>query len=685
MKIGNRNFLILKEIIEKKDSITGKELENKFHLTRKQLSYGLGKINSYLKSCGYPEITRAANGRIFVHQDVISGLNMDKLERENEEIIFSKEERIDILYLMLLTSQQELSLQHFISELKVSKNTVLSDLKKLSATLSESRLILSYERQSGYTLIGSEYDKRQLLTITLSNLIIQYNHSFIVRNICDILPEEIARIRTMLMDIERELDRRFAGEMLKLNSYLFTIIFRRIREGLILDSLPEDLRAIDDTVEYGVIKNHVHQWKIDNSDECMYLTAHIQGMKIESAGRVWDVVNEFRLRKAIEKVIDDYEKLADIHFAEKEELEDLLVHHCRPALYRIRYDFHIGLDITPHVLPEYEREHMLVRQVIEPLEEAVYSATSFRYDSNTETKSKVIKKKKIPEKELVYITLIIASYAMQSDLRPRAVVVCQNGITVSRILTSLLHNLFSEIQFVKCMSVEQFEHYKETYDVVFSTIPLQAECSVYIVDPLMTEKQQENLRKTVLRHLPDRYQGNVKNRERIRSTVRYSNNEMNSIQNETVYKYEVGRQLHLKDLLICSHIRVANADMEWKEAIEFAAMPLLFERKIQIHYVEAVINNIIDNRPYLAIADGVVIAHAGIDAGVNDVGMTMLVLPNEISILGYMKAKVIIILATPDYEIHLTALNELVFILEDARKLKKIQNAKTVEDIVELL
>ena len=155
MKIGNRYFLILKEIIEKKDSITGKELENKFHLTRKQLSYGLGKINSYLKSCGYPEITRAANGRIFVHQDVISRLNMDKLERENEEIIFSKEERIDILYLMLLTSQQELSLQHFISELKVSKNTVLSVLKKLSATLSESRLILSYERQSGYNLFCS--------------------------------------------------------------------------------------------------------------------------------------------------------------------------------------------------------------------------------------------------------------------------------------------------------------------------------------------------------------------------------------------------------------------------------------------------------------------------------------------------------------------------------------------------
>ena len=38
MKIGKRYFLILKEIVENSDNITGKELESKFHLTRKQLS-----------------------------------------------------------------------------------------------------------------------------------------------------------------------------------------------------------------------------------------------------------------------------------------------------------------------------------------------------------------------------------------------------------------------------------------------------------------------------------------------------------------------------------------------------------------------------------------------------------------------------------------------------------------------
>lgn len=141
----------------------------------------------------------------------------------------------------------------------------------------------------------------------------------------------------------------------------------------------------------------------------------------------------------------------------------------------------------------------------------------------------------------------------------------------------------------------------------------------------------------------------------------------------------------MKDVLKGKHIRVMKESLEWQEAIEFAAVPLLYDHSIQVRYVNAIIDNIVENRPYLMIADSVIIAHAGVNSGVNDVGIAIMVLPEKISVLDYMEAKVIIVLATPDYERHLTALNELILILEDEEKLEKMKYAKKPEDILELL
>lgn len=182
MEIGNRNLLILKDIIEYRDTITGKELENKFHLSRKQLSYGLGKINQFLSQHNYPEITRLTNGKMSVPIQLEDVLDQDWFEDEKQELWFSKEERVDIIRLMVLIAKEDLSLQHFISELKVSRNTVLTDLKKVDSELKSGGLILNYGRKTGYCVTGSEYAKRQMIFVVLNRILIQYRHSFLARN-----------------------------------------------------------------------------------------------------------------------------------------------------------------------------------------------------------------------------------------------------------------------------------------------------------------------------------------------------------------------------------------------------------------------------------------------------------------------------------------------------------------------
>ena len=65
MYLDSRSYMIFQEIVDN-SSATGKGLEEKFHLTRKQLSYSFDKINDYLRDNGHPEIKRLKTGYFMV-------------------------------------------------------------------------------------------------------------------------------------------------------------------------------------------------------------------------------------------------------------------------------------------------------------------------------------------------------------------------------------------------------------------------------------------------------------------------------------------------------------------------------------------------------------------------------------------------------------------------------------------
>lgn len=57
---------------------------------------------------------------------------------------------------------------------------------------------------------------------------------------------------------------------------------------------------------------------------------------------------------------------------------------------------------------------------------------------------------------------------------------------------------------------------------------------------------------------------------------------------------------------------------DWKEAVSLGRRPLLEKGLIQERYLQTMIRQILIQRPYIMVADGVIIAHAAIDAGVNE-------------------------------------------------------------------
>lgn len=68
--------------------------------------------------------------------------------QRREDLVFLEEERQAMIFLLAFAQFEELSVYYFQEFLFVSKNTILKDLKKLRALLSERNVTLEYSRKS---------------------------------------------------------------------------------------------------------------------------------------------------------------------------------------------------------------------------------------------------------------------------------------------------------------------------------------------------------------------------------------------------------------------------------------------------------------------------------------------------------------------------------------------------------
>lgn len=637
MELDSRSYVIFQEIIEN-SSITGKLLEEKFNLTRKQLSYSFIKINDYLKDNGHPEIKRLRTGYVQIPGSVIEQYSTKGTRAEKLTFTYSDEERAYWIELRLLCREEELSTYHFMEELQISKNTLISDLKKVQERVEKFGLKLSYNRKDGYRLLGSEYHKRELLTFELRKLLNMPSGEQNLNRIYRISKEEVEELRKNIEEIEQKLQLQFTDERIKELLYIFYFVLLRIKRGNHMEDREEN-HLVTATKEYSVAATLADKYKIWDECEIAYFAVQIQISKIHNRN-YGDMGNMRLLRGAGLHMLKCFETLSCVKLDGRVEFLEMLYQHMKPAVYRIWYGYHVEPDITDMILPKYQYLQEIVRKAVNPYERYL--------------------KCKFPESELVYITLLFAACLhkegklMQIRQKERAVVVCTNGLTISQYLFVSLSELFPEIEFTKCLSVRDFYDCSEDFQIVFSTVRLKTDKKQFLVSPFPDEPAKKVFREKVL--------------EKIK-----------------ISEEQMLLQSHLSVLLPNERILIAEEKPEWHNAVWMAAEPLLEGNYINRNYVEKAIAMIEVEKHFIMIADGVVIVHAGIDDGVYAMGMSLLKLPEKISFNGYMEADIVFVLATPDMTSHLPALYELFDFLEDENSIQFLRRAQNSQQITHLI
>lgn len=687
MYLDLRSYTVLRAVADN-PAITGKELEQSLQMSRKQLSYDIEKINYYLESSGFEPIVRLKTGRFQIAARVVDEFRSEAAEPPSYTYNYSDEERSHLIILRLLCRHEELSTYHFTDELQISKNTLMTDMRKIQERIKGRELSIVYTRKDGYRLDGSEYRKRVLMIEAIRSILAIPGGMEKLKHRFNVPEEELIFLHQCIGEIEKKLGVRFTDDRLEELPCILYFIILRITNWHTLKQLPDFYgvagnAAIQGTQEYEVMKEFAGNFRITSVNEVIYLTTQILVSNIKTNHNEERDIGE-RLLDTARQIIGKFEELSCTQIREKEELLNALLQHLGPAYYRLRYHYHVQPDITDMVLPQYGHLHQIAKRAVKPFENMLGEA--------------------VPDKELVYITVLFGAWLRREgrleviSQKRRAIVVCTNGISVSNFLFITLRELFPELDFIECMSVRDFRDYREDYQIIFTTVRLETDRIQFMVSPILSGEARKAFRKKVMgalegyqmnqidtKQLMDIIEAHADIRERdelLHSLGQY----FNAPQKESPGHHVLNNyEYRLKDVLTEQTIQIEDTALEWRQAIRMAAAPLLAAGKILPGYIEAIIGQIERDNPFIMVEDGVIIAHAGVDDGVVLVGMSLLVLPARISIDGYMDADVIVMVATPDPTSHLNALYQLFHVLEDNIALASIRSAKTVAEAADLI
>ncbi len=144
-------------------------------------------------------------------------------------------------------------------------------------------------------------------------------------------------------------------------------------------------------------------------------------------------------------------------------------------------------------------------------------------------------------------------------------------------------------------------------------------------------------------------------------------------------------ELMLKDLVRKEMIQKRKTVDTWEESIRICSKPLLQNGYITKHYVDSIINNVIDLGTYIILIDGFALPHSKPEDGSLKLGMSMLVLKEKIKYPGDKEVGVIMTLSSANSTSHLSALADLTKLLEQDNIIDKLMSLSTVQEIYEVI
>ncbi|SJO32468.1 BglG family transcription antiterminator [Clostridioides difficile] len=626
------------DFIIKNNNVTSQELQEKFNVSKRTIYYDILAINEQLGKSG--------NIKNVKHKFIFEGNLCDArkiISTEEDKFLDSDYRKTFILNKILLG--EKISIEKLTNEMLLSKNTVvqtITDVKKYLQTMG-----LRLEYKGKYKIIGDEYVIRELFLIIVQENVLEINS----------ISEEVSSFDTKghikLTDYS----------LLNLTKFV-EFLNKRIRDGKTLYSY----KYLNEAKKISYFSNCKELLCEEaNENEQAYICTYISSLPSLNSEVKEDVVEEY-----VDKLIDKFEVNTAIKLESKHEFKKNILRHLHSSYNRIRFKFPIRNPMLDETKYKHESLYKIIKSIIENEEEfPVFEG--------------------IREEEIGFIAAYFGGYLRGSRdnglRRNKVLLVCPNGLMVSKSLEIQLYKYIPTIEIVGIVSIKQLKEVNVYYDYIITTIDIQNVNNVIVVNPLLTSSDVQLLMNKLISVKENEKYFNL---ELIIQAIRKNG----VINNEEALKADLLNIIHkidegemyqpmLKELINAERVNIIKNVRDWKEAIKIASKPLLEDNSIEELYIENMIKSIEKYGPYIVLADRFALPHASSKEGVNKLAMSLLIVEDEVDLLG-KPVNIFMVLAAVDNTTHIRALASLSEMMYEEENVKLIINGDK-SSIIELI
>ena len=670
MELNSRCIQVLQQLVREKDGLRADELITQLTITRRMLTYDLGKVGDWLASHKLGKV-ETVSGRLFLRTE--SPGEIERLLGSFSSLVFSVEERRTLELLFIALSASPVTSGTLQVLLGVSKNTILGDIKECRAQLEPLSLRIGTAGKRGYLLEGDEVAVRKLIGQQLLVLGNDYSQSLLgdlLQHSLEVLTgnDQIdfhQLVKEGVEDYERSLGTWLVfGDQMSPETMILSACIRSVMGfPYPLDALEKE--ALKNTREYSAVLLILHKLFDANinlrMDEAYYITILFLGIKnfdFDSAEAENDFIQEFS-----QSLVDNFERIACVSFEDKRQFLGRLYQHVRPMYYRLKYGIRMGATFFDQIRAMYESVYIFTRDALER--------------THGEMSGLIV------EEELAYLCVYMASYLGAETAQPqraqlRILIICGAGVAASVLLREQLADLLGDTFEYKLVPARQAEELElSSYCLVVTTVPLETEDDRVIqTGPILSEQSRDRITDIICQT-----SGEAQTLQEITDLLEIIRNHA-AISDEPKLRRELIRHAirkerrgevptvppNLKKLLESGRIRFSNAETI-EEAVSDATEQMDFTPSGRWHFTKALLARIKSRPEPYDLAPGVMLEHCRRPSEGVDLNIIIFRKPVK---WGRQKIRILVILATVDNFTHFPLLHELYYYLKDERLLRTL-------------
>ncbi|MCB5954458.1 BglG family transcription antiterminator [Enterococcus sp. CWB-B31] len=176
LHLSKREINLLLLLLDMENSITTKELAEKFKVSVRTVKYDLDKVREWFWERGIILQARRNKGIwLDLPDSKLLRLKNEILEVDRFETYPDQELRMNQLIFYLILSKDYVTSQKLSDELQVSRNTILKDLDRLEAFINEYGITLNRQSGLGFLICGEESKIRLLMEYISQKEITEYD------------------------------------------------------------------------------------------------------------------------------------------------------------------------------------------------------------------------------------------------------------------------------------------------------------------------------------------------------------------------------------------------------------------------------------------------------------------------------------------------------------------------------